>query len=101
MGRRPRSSCPTGSPRGSASTPPHYLGPTIVAPKDQPVRIVFYNLLPTGTEGDLFLPTDSTLDGFGHGPDEHGRADSTTAPSWMTIRNPACSDYPKPESCFK
>ena len=28
---------------------PHYLGPTIVATKDKPVRILFRNLLPTGT----------------------------------------------------
>ena len=27
---------------------PHYLGPTIVATKDRPVRILFRNLLPTG-----------------------------------------------------
>ena len=27
---------------------PHYLGPLIVAKKDRAVRIVFYNLLPTG-----------------------------------------------------
>jgi hypothetical protein len=42
---------------------PHFLGPVIVANKNKPVRIVFYNLLPTGSEGDLFLPTDSTLMG--------------------------------------
>ena len=29
---------------------PHYLGPTIVATKDRPVRILFRNLLPTGVE---------------------------------------------------
>ena len=40
-------------------TPPQWLGPTIVATKDKPVRIVFHNLLPTGADGDLFLPTDS------------------------------------------
>ena len=31
---------------------PHYLGPTIVAQKNRPVRITFYNLLPTGAAGD-------------------------------------------------
>jgi hypothetical protein len=46
-----------------AVTPPQYLGPTISANKDRPVRIVFYNLLPTGSDGDLFLPTDSSLMG--------------------------------------
>lgn len=44
---------------------PHYLGPTIVAQKDRPVRITFYNLLPTGAAGDLFLPVDTTLMGSG------------------------------------
>ncbi len=48
---------------------PHYLGPTIVAQKDQAVRITFYNLLPTGVDGDLFLPTDSTIMGSGMGPE--------------------------------
>ena len=47
---------------------PHFLGPVIVATKDKPVRIVFYNLLPTGADGDLFLPVDSTLMGSGMGP---------------------------------
>ena len=55
-----------------AVTPPQWLGPTIVATKDRPVRIVFHNLLPTGTDGDLFLPVDTTPDGLGHGPDGHG-----------------------------
>jgi FtsP/CotA-like multicopper oxidase with cupredoxin domain len=44
---------------------PHFLGPTIVAQRDRPVRITFYNLLPTGAEGDLFLPVDTTLMGSG------------------------------------
>ncbi|MDO9086612.1 MAG: multicopper oxidase domain-containing protein [Anaerolineaceae bacterium] len=50
-------------------TPPHYLGPTIIATKNKPVRIKFYNLLPTGIEGDLFLPVDTTVMGAGMGPD--------------------------------
>ncbi len=50
-------------------TAPHYLGPTILATKDRPVRIKFYNLLPTGIEGDLFLPVDTTVMGAGMGPD--------------------------------
>ena len=58
---------PDGSQAIGVDTP-HYLGPTIVAQKDRAVRVVFYNLLPTGTEGDLFLPTDSTLMGSGMGP---------------------------------
>ena len=51
-----------------AVTPPQWLGPTIAATKDKPVRIVFHNLLPTGSDGDLFLPTDSSLMGSGMGP---------------------------------
>ena len=47
---------------------PHYLGPTIVAQKDRAVRITFFNLLPTGMDGDLFLPVDATLMGSGMGP---------------------------------
>ena len=63
---------------------PHYLGPVIVAqgrvvgipnalPTDpgypKPVRIKFYNLLPTGAGGDLFIPVDKTVMGAGMGPD--------------------------------
>lgn len=48
-------------------TPPHYLGPTIVATKDKPVRIKFYNLLPTGVDGNLFIPVDTTVMGSGMG----------------------------------
>ncbi len=48
---------------------PYYLGPTIVATKDKPVRILFRNLLPTNVEGNLFLPVDTSLMGSGMGPD--------------------------------
>ncbi len=47
---------------------PHYLGATIVANKDVPVRIKFSNYLPTGAGGDLFLPVDTTVMGSGMGP---------------------------------
>jgi len=50
-------------------TEPNYLGPTIIAQKDRPVRILFRNLLPTGIEGDLFIPVDTTVMGAGMGPD--------------------------------
>jgi FtsP/CotA-like multicopper oxidase with cupredoxin domain len=49
-------------------TDPHYMGPAIVAQKDRPVRIKFYNLLPTGVDGNLFLPVDTTVMGSGMGP---------------------------------
>jgi len=44
---------------------PHYLGPFIIANKDVPVRVKFYNLLPTGAGGDLFIPVDTTVGGAG------------------------------------
>ncbi len=46
---------------------PHYLGPLIGAQKDRPVRIKFTNSLPTGTGGNLFIPTDTTVMGAGPG----------------------------------
>ncbi len=57
--------------QGVNSLPPapvHYLGPTILAQQDRPVRIKFTNLLPTGSGGDLFLPVDTTVMGAGMGP---------------------------------
>jgi len=79
---------------------PHYLGPVIVAQRNRAVRIVFYNLLPTGTNGDLFLPTDSTIMGSGMGP--MSMPAPTNAGTVMDeVRNPACTQYPKSDNCFK
>jgi FtsP/CotA-like multicopper oxidase with cupredoxin domain len=47
---------------------PHYLGPSIVAFRDRPVRIKFTNYLPTGMGGNLFIPVDTTVMGAGMGP---------------------------------
>ncbi len=47
---------------------PHFMGPAIVAQRDVPVRIKFSNLQPIGTDGDLFLPVDTTVMGSGPGP---------------------------------
>lgn len=79
---------------------PHYLGPVIVATKDRPVRILFRNLLPTGSGGDLFLPTDSSMMGSGMGPMVMGPpfANDTVMDD---IRNPICTEYPKGDGCFK
>jgi FtsP/CotA-like multicopper oxidase with cupredoxin domain len=44
---------------------PHYLGPVIVATKGKAVRIKFVNSLPTGSGGDLFVPTDRSVMGAG------------------------------------
>src|SRR3989339_29421 len=61
-----------GTDANSANTiipaPIHYLGPTIVAKRDRPVRIKFTNMLPTGAAGDLFLPVDTSVMGAGMGP---------------------------------
>ncbi len=98
---------PDGSPAYGVDTP-HYLGPTIVATKDRPVRILFRNLLPTGQDGDLFLPMDSTLMGAGPGPDMM-TLDANGVPEEMhpdegtvydRIRNPMCNEVPKPAGCF-
>ena len=83
-----------------AVTPPQYLGPIIVATKNKPVRIVFYNLLPKGSDGDLFLPTDSTLMGSGMLPMNMG-APVDNGSVMDEVRNPMCSEYPKSANCFK
>ena len=51
-----------------APDPIHYMGPTIIASKDRPVRIKFTNMLPTGEDGDLFIPVDTSVMGAGLGP---------------------------------
>ena len=89
---------------------PHYLGPTIVATKNKPVRITFRNLLPTGEAGDLFLPVDTSLMGSGMGPNGIALDPVTKVPMDMAaddgvvtdgVRNPACGETPKPPTCFK
>jgi FtsP/CotA-like multicopper oxidase with cupredoxin domain len=51
-----------------APAPVHYLGPLIIAQRDRPVRIKFTNNLPTGADGNLFIPVDTTVMGAGMGP---------------------------------
>jgi FtsP/CotA-like multicopper oxidase with cupredoxin domain len=81
---------------------PHYLGPTIVAQKDRAVRITFYNLLPTGEAGDLFLPVDSSMMGSGEGSMTMGYDPTPMGGDVMdAIRNPMCTEYPKMGDCFK
>lgn len=82
-------------------TAPQYLGPFIGATKNKPVRIVFHNYLPTGGDGDLFLPTDSTMMGSGMGPmDMAAPKDDKTVTD--EVRNPACTaTAPKSADCFK
>ena len=48
---------------------PSYLGPTILATRNRPVRVKFTNYLPTTDKGgNLFIPTDTTYMGAGMGP---------------------------------
>ncbi len=100
--RKDGSSQPTLLPDGSpaiAVDDPHYLGPVIVASKDRPVRITFRNLLPTGAEGDLFLPVDSTMMGSGMGPMEMPEpADQGTVDD--AVRDQLCTRDPKSDMCF-
>ena len=48
-----------------AAGQPSYLGPTILASKNRPVRVLFKNMLPIGTGGNLFIPVDTTYMGAG------------------------------------
>ena len=57
----------TNAPLGSPALIPSYLGPLIVAQSNRPVRVKFTNALPTGTAGNLFIPTDLTALGAGLG----------------------------------
>jgi FtsP/CotA-like multicopper oxidase with cupredoxin domain len=81
-------------------TTPQFLGPFIQATKNRPVRVIFRNLLPTGEGGDLFLPTDSSMMGSGMGPMTMTPPvdDGTVLDE---VRNPECTQSPKPLSCFK
>ena len=87
---------------------PHYLGPTIVAQKNRPVRVLFRNLLPTGKDGNLFLPVDTSYMGSGEGPnmmtlDANGvPMDMATDEGTVTdgVRNPMCGQDPKPKGCY-
>ncbi|MDJ0378318.1 Ig-like domain-containing protein [Cryobacterium sp. PH31-L1] len=88
---------------------PHYLGPTIIATKNKPVRVLFRNLLPTGVDGDLFLPVDTSVMGSGDGPDMMTLNPTTKVPEDMAkdegsvldgVRNPMCGQTPKPTTCY-
>lgn len=70
-----------------------YLGPTIVARKNRPVRILFRNMLPAGEGGNLFIPVDTTVMGSGMGPNMMAMGEPDP-------RNPMCAMTPKPSGCF-
>ena len=98
-----RYTCPdlNGEPRRMRSPRRSGWARRIVATKDQPVRIAFYNLLPTGADGDLFLPVDSTMMGSGMGPMRAWPTPWTTGRSHGRIRNPRAPSIPEARHCFK
>ena len=78
-------------------------GKTSAAGAPTPVRITFYNLLPTGAAGDLFLPVDSSLMGSGMGP--MAMSDPVDQGTVLDmVRNPMCSEpydaMMNPGMCF-
>ncbi|MGB7874108.1 MAG: fibronectin type III domain-containing protein [Anaerolineales bacterium] len=99
---------PTLMPNGSQAygvDDPHFLGPVIVAQKDRAVRITFYNLLPNGADGDLFMPVDSSFMGSGMGPDPmmdpYDPRPTTGGTVMDEVRNPLCNEAPKDGTkCF-
>ena len=78
---------------------PHYLSVVIAAEKDRPVRVLFRNLLPTGVNGDLFLPVDTTVMGAGTGPSITPDAANNWGNGADPV-NPQCGLTPKPNFCF-
>ncbi|MFA5787843.1 MAG: hypothetical protein WDA71_12835, partial [Actinomycetota bacterium] len=87
-----------------AVTAPQFLGPTIAAQRDRPVRIIFRNLLPTGEDGNLFLPVDNTVMGSGMGPDMGGMQATDEGTVLDGARNPVCGELTatgeKPMGCY-
>jgi len=108
---------PDGVTQAIAVDYPHFLGPAIVATRNKPVRIKFYNLLPAGAGGNLFLPVDTTVMGSGMGFDGvneytqnratvhlHGNntawiSDGTTH-QWITPAGETTTPYPKGVSVY-
>ncbi len=74
---------------------PHYLGPVISAQKDRPVRLVFYNLLPKGSGGDLYIPADTSMMGAGYGPLTNWPAQTDQGTVMDDVRNPECTQTTK------
>jgi|GEM_PF-839025 len=86
-------SADTASGTGITPDPVHYLGPSIIAERDRPVRIKFTNRLPVGAAGDLFIPTDTTVMGAGTGPAYQGAARGQGTPCDNTVENNTCASY--------
>ena len=73
--------------------PVHYLGPSIIARRDRPVRIKFTNRLPVGAAGDLFIPVDTTVMGAGSGPAYPGALRGQGANCDNTVDGNTCASY--------
>ncbi|MDD2737005.1 MAG: Ig-like domain-containing protein [Desulfuromonadaceae bacterium] len=73
----------------------HYLGPIIVAQRDRPVRVKFVNMLPSGADGNLFIPVDTTVMGAGPGPAAEGGTNcNNDVPGVYGNTNPGgCASY--------
>jgi FtsP/CotA-like multicopper oxidase with cupredoxin domain len=84
-----------------APAPPQFLGTTIVASKDRPVRILFRNQLPAGSDGNLFLPVDTSMMGAGMSPLMGGMKETDGGSVYDGIRNPMCGmPGAKPMGCY-
>jgi len=93
---------PDGLTQAIGMDDPHFLGPVIVAHKDRAVRITFYNLLPAGVDGDLFMPVDSSYMGSGEaGMDMPFDPLPAIGGTVMDgVRNPDCTDKTMRDMCF-
>jgi hypothetical protein len=59
----PRGYCQLANTASTTCASQSYLGPVILAQKNRPVRVLFKNMPPTGTGGNLFIPMDDTYMG--------------------------------------
>ena len=86
---------PADTAPGIGIVPPsaHYLGPNIIAERDRPVRVKFTNRLPFGSDGDLFIPVDTTVMGAGTGPAYPGKKRGEGANCDNTIEPNTCASY--------
>ena len=85
----------TAAGTGINPDPVHYLGPTIIAERNRPVRIKFTNRLDTGSLGDLFIPVDTTVMGAGSGPAYAGTRRGQGANCDNTVGGNTCASYPQ------
>ncbi|MGE0918625.1 Ig-like domain-containing protein, partial [Trichlorobacter lovleyi] len=91
--QHPCTATDTAADTGIAPDPIHYLGPTIISERDRPVRIKFTNRLPSGTAGDLFIPTDTSVMGAGSGPANPSSSRGVSTPCDNTQNNNTCASY--------